>query len=94
MKGKYRLLIVVGHSSHLAPDSNQYCTDNDIAPICICLCIIHSSYLLQAFHVGYFAVLKRALPISHAQRHCTSEGNQDLRCASKRDKKKRQRLAN
>lgn len=56
MTGKYRLLILDGHGSHLAPKFDQMCNQNNIVPICM---PAHSSHLLQPLDVGCFAVLKR-----------------------------------
>ena len=57
MKGKYRLLILDGHGSHLTPKFDEICEKNDIIPICM---PAHSSHLLQPLDIGCFAVLKRA----------------------------------
>ena len=54
-KGKYRLLILDGHGSHLTPKFNEICSQNDIIPICM---PAHSSHLLQPLDIGCFAVLK------------------------------------
>jgi hypothetical protein len=56
-KGKYRLLIMDGHGSHLTAQFDQICKEHDIIPICI---PAHSSHLLQPLDVGCFAPLKRA----------------------------------
>ena len=56
-KGKYRLLILDGHGSHLTAEFDQICEKNDIIAICM---PPHSSHLLQPLDIGYFAVLKRA----------------------------------
>jgi DDE superfamily endonuclease. len=56
-QGRYRLLILDGHGSHLTPQFDQICSENDIIPICM---PAHSSYLLQPLDVGCFAVLKRS----------------------------------
>ncbi|KAJ5273619.1 hypothetical protein N7478_008744 [Penicillium angulare] len=56
-KGKYRLLILDGHGSHLTPKFDKLCSENDIIPICM---PAHSSHLLQPLDVGCFAVLKRS----------------------------------
>ena len=56
MTGKYRLLILDGHGSHLTPQFDQICNQNNIVPICM---PAHSSHLLQPLDVGCFAVLKR-----------------------------------
>jgi hypothetical protein len=56
-KGKYRLLILDGHGSHLTPQFDQSCSQNDIIPICM---PPHSSHLLQPLDIGCFAGLKRS----------------------------------
>jgi hypothetical protein len=56
-KGKYRLLILDGHGSHLTPEFDQICEKNDIIAICM---PPHSSHFLQPLDIGCFAVLKRA----------------------------------
>ena len=56
-KGKYRLLILDGHGSHLTPKFDRICSENDIIPICM---PAHSSHLLQPLDVGCFSVLKRS----------------------------------
>ena len=55
--GKYRLLILDGHGSHLTPCFDEICSQNDIIPICM---PPHSSHLLQPLDVGCFSPLKRA----------------------------------
>ncbi|KAJ5655071.1 hypothetical protein N7490_002074 [Penicillium lividum] len=55
--GRFRLLILDGHGSHLTPQFDRICTENDIIPLCM---PAHSSHLLQPLDVGCFAVLKRA----------------------------------
>ena len=55
--GKYRLLILDGHGSHLTPHFDEICSQNDIIPICM---PPHSSHLLQPLDVGCFSPLKRA----------------------------------
>jgi hypothetical protein len=55
-KGKYRLLILDGHGSHLTAQFDQICKEHDIIPICM---PAHSSHLLQPLDVGCFAPLKR-----------------------------------
>ena len=55
--GKYRLLILDGHGSHLTPQFDEICSQNDIIPICM---PPHSSHLLQPLDVGCFSPLKRA----------------------------------
>ena len=51
------MLIINGHGSHLTPQFNQICIENDIISICI---PPHSSHLLQPLDVSCFAVLKQA----------------------------------
>ena len=55
--GKYRLLVLDGHGSHLTPRFDEICSQNDIIPICM---PPHSSHLLQPLDVGCFSPLKRA----------------------------------
>jgi hypothetical protein len=57
LRGRYRLLILDGHASHLTPQFDRICAANDIIPICM---PAHSSHLLQPLDVGCFAVLKRS----------------------------------
>jgi hypothetical protein len=54
--GRYRMLILDGHGSHLTPEFDQTCTENHIIPVCM---PPHSSHLLQPLDVSCFAVLKR-----------------------------------
>ncbi|EED14731.1 pogo transposable element, putative [Talaromyces stipitatus ATCC 10500] len=55
-KGRYRMLILDGHGSHLTPQFDQICTENNIIPVCM---PPRSSHLLQPLDVSCFAVLKR-----------------------------------
>jgi hypothetical protein len=57
VKGRYRLLILDDHGSHLTPKFDELCGKNDIIPICM---PAHSSHLLQPLDIGCFAVLKRS----------------------------------
>jgi hypothetical protein len=57
LKGRYRLLVLDGHGSHLTPKFDKLCEENNIIPICM---PVHSSHLLQPLDIGCFAVLKRA----------------------------------
>jgi hypothetical protein len=57
VRGRFRLLILDGYGSHLTPQFDRICAENDIIPLCI---PSHSSYLLQLLDVGCFAVVKRA----------------------------------
>jgi len=54
--GKYRLLVLDGHASHLTPRFDEICSQNDIIPICM---PAHSSHLLQPLDVGCFSPLKQ-----------------------------------
>ncbi|CAK39711.1 transposase Tan1-Aspergillus niger [Aspergillus niger] len=54
--GKYSLLVLDGHGSHLTPEFDQSCAENEVIPICM---PAHSSHLLQPLDVGCFSVLKR-----------------------------------
>lgn len=56
-RSRFRLLILDGHGSHLTPQFDRICTENDTIPLCM---PAHSSHLLQPLDVGCFAVLKRA----------------------------------
>ncbi|EED16700.1 transposon, putative [Talaromyces stipitatus ATCC 10500] len=64
-KGRYRMLILDGHGSHLTPQFDQICTENNIIPVCM---PSHSSHLLQPLDVGCFAVLKRQYALHVEQR--------------------------
>jgi hypothetical protein len=55
--GNYRMLVLDGHSSHLTPQFDNFCSQHSIIPICM---PAHSSHLLQPLDVGCFAVLKRS----------------------------------
>ena len=55
--GAYRLLILDGHSSHLTPLFDQFCTEHKIISLCM---PSHSSHILQPLDVGCFSVLKRS----------------------------------
>ncbi|EED11996.1 conserved hypothetical protein [Talaromyces stipitatus ATCC 10500] len=54
--GRYRMLILDGHGSHLTAEFDRTCTENNIILICM---PPHSSHLLQSLDVGCFAVLKQ-----------------------------------
>ncbi|KKA21666.1 hypothetical protein T310_4295 [Rasamsonia emersonii CBS 393.64] len=54
-KGAYRLLVLDGHGSHLTPQFDELCAQNNIIPICM---PAHSSHLLQPLDVSVFAPLK------------------------------------
>jgi hypothetical protein len=55
-KGKFRLLVLNSHNSHLTARFDQICKENNIIPICM---PSHASHLLQPLDVGCFAVLKK-----------------------------------
>ncbi len=55
--GRYRLLILDGHGSHVTPEFDQYCLEHSIIVLCM---PPHSSHLLQPLDVGCFSVLKRS----------------------------------
>jgi hypothetical protein len=55
--GKYRLLILDGHGSHLTPQFDQICSENNVISICM---PAHSSHKLQPLDVGCFSPLKKA----------------------------------
>jgi hypothetical protein len=55
--GRYRLLILDGHGSHVSPEFDQYCIEHSIIVLCM---PAHSSHLLQPLDVGCFSVLKRS----------------------------------
>ena len=62
--GRYRMLVLDGHESHVNAKFSQYCKDHDIIPLCL---PAHSSHLTQPLDVGLFSPLKRAYgdQISH-----------------------------
>jgi hypothetical protein len=55
--GKYRLLILDGHESHISLQFQKYCKDHSIITLCM---PSHSSHLLQPLDVGCFSPLKTA----------------------------------
>jgi hypothetical protein len=55
--GRYRLLMMDGHGSHVTAEFDQYCFDNSIILLCM---LPHSTYILQPLDVVCFFVLKRA----------------------------------
>jgi hypothetical protein len=57
VRGRFRLLILDGHGSHLTPQFDRICAENNIIPLCM---PSHASHLLQPLDVGCFAVVKRA----------------------------------
>jgi len=54
--GRYRLLILDGHSSHATPEFDQFCEAHSILTLCM---PPHSSHLLQPLDVGCFSPLKK-----------------------------------
>lgn len=57
LRGKYRLLIVDGHTSHISYEFIKYCTDNDIVLACL---PPHTTHVLQPLEVGIFSPLANA----------------------------------
>jgi len=55
--GKYRLLVLDGHESHISAQFQQYCQDNNIITLCM---PPHSSHILQPLDVGCFSPLKKS----------------------------------
>ena len=55
--GRYCLLILDGHGSHLTPDFDKICSENYIIPICM---PPHSSNYCQPLDVSCFSPLKKA----------------------------------
>ncbi len=74
--GRYHLLILDGHGSHVTPEFDQYCLEHSIIVLCM---PPHSSHLLQPLDFGCFAVLKRSygsvvdqkmsLGVNHIDKH-------------------------
>jgi hypothetical protein len=56
-KGRYRMLVLDGHESHINAEFNEYCKANNIVPLCL---PSHSSHLTQPLDVGIFGPLKKA----------------------------------
>jgi hypothetical protein len=56
-KGKYRLLIIDGHESHISVQFQQYCKEHEIIALCM---PPHSSHLLQPLDVSCFSPMKTA----------------------------------
>ena len=54
--GRYRMLILDGHSSHATAEFDRFCTKRNIIPLYM---PPHSSHLLQPLDVGCFSPLKR-----------------------------------
>jgi hypothetical protein len=60
MQGKYRLLILDGHSSHVSFEFVAFCNENDIILLCL---PPHSTHVLQPLDVGIFSPLAKAYKI-------------------------------
>ena len=56
-RGGYKLLVLDGHGSHLTPEFDTACKENNIVPICM---PAHLSHRLQPLDVGCFGPLKKA----------------------------------
>jgi hypothetical protein len=56
-KGKYRLLILDGHTSHVSLPFIEYCEEHNIIPLCL---PPHSTHILQPLDVGIFSPLAKA----------------------------------
>jgi len=54
-EGRYRMLILDGHGSHLAPPFVRYCFENQIALLCL---PAHTSHMLQPLDLACFSPLK------------------------------------
>jgi hypothetical protein len=54
--GKYRLLILDGHASHISPQFVEYCATHNIVPLCL---PPHSTHELQPLDVGVFGPLAK-----------------------------------
>lgn len=57
MTGRYCLLVLDGHGSHLTPEFDKICSENNIIPICM---PPHSSNYCQPLDVSCFSPLKKA----------------------------------
>ena len=55
--GRYRMLVLDGHKSHINAEFNEYYKENDIIPVCL---PPYSSHLTQPLDVSLFSLLKRA----------------------------------
>jgi hypothetical protein len=56
-QGKYRLLILDGHTSHVSLPFIQYCEQHNIIPLCL---PPHSTHILQPLDIGIFSPLAKA----------------------------------
>ena len=65
--GRWRMLVLDGHESHVNAEFDEYCNKNNIIPLCL---PAHSSHLTQPLDVGLFSPLKSAYgaEISHLAR--------------------------
>ena len=54
--GRYRLLVLDGHSSHTSLDFIQYCDEHNIIALCL---PPHSTHLLHPLDIGIFSALAR-----------------------------------
>jgi hypothetical protein len=63
--GKYRLLILDGHASHVSPQFVEYCEEHNIIPLCL---PPYSTHELQPLDVGVFG------PLAKAYRKLVTEG--------------------
>jgi hypothetical protein len=57
LQGKYRLLILDGHTSHVSLPFIEYCEQQNIIPLCL---PPHSTHILQPLDVGVFSPLSKA----------------------------------
>ena len=65
IRGKYRLLILGGHTNHVSLLFIQYCRQHNIIPLCL---PSHSTHVLQPVDVGIFSPLSKAYK-SRFQQH-------------------------
>jgi hypothetical protein len=56
-RGKYRLLILDGHTSHVSLPFIQYCKEHNIVALCL---PPHSTHILQPLDIGIFSPLSKA----------------------------------
>lgn len=56
LRGKYRLLLLDGHSSHVSYEFVEYCTENNIVALCL---LPHVTHVLQPLDVGIFGSLAK-----------------------------------
>jgi DDE superfamily endonuclease len=65
IRGKYRLLILNGHTSHVSVPFIEFCEQQCIIPLCL---PPHSTHVLQPLDVGIFSPLAKAYK-THIQQH-------------------------